>query len=157
MMKNLFLLPVLFLLAACGSKDGQAPHASDTDAVSDSAKCGIEVGEVVSTPNRLVGKGFTGGGNGGGLATNVAINFTDDGACEVTSDFYQAFPSPVTVRGTYVIIYDKVEVKCQPEGFETPIVWRFEIKDNATELSFDNSDPSEAGTIGQDWLVLNVN
>lgn len=52
--------------------------------------------------------------------------------------------------------YDIVEVKCQPEGFESPIVWNFEIIDDGQELSFDNSDDSEKGSAGTDWLQLKV-
>lgn len=106
--------------------------------------------------NPIGGRTYTVSGKGGGLATNVTIKFDKDRTCQCTSDFYQAFTDPVTVNGTYSINYDIVEVQCQPEGFESPIVWTFEIIDDGQELGFDNSDSSEEGSIGTDWLRLKV-
>lgn len=104
--------------------------------------------------NPVGGRTYTGSGNGGGLATNLTIKFDKDGKCQCTSDFYQAFAKPVTVDGTYSIRYDIVEVHCQPEGFDSPIVWNFEIINDGQELGFNNSDTSEEGSIGRDWLQL---
>lgn len=104
--------------------------------------------------NPVEGRTYTGSGNGGGLVTNLTIKFDKDGKCRCTSDFYQAFTKPVTVGGTYSIRYDIVEVHCQPEGFDTPIVWNFEIINDGQELGFNNSDASEEGSIGRDWLQL---
>lgn len=107
--------------------------------------------------NPVAGRIYTGSGNGGGLAINVAIKFDKDGKCQCTSDFYQAFTKPVTVAGTYSIRYGTVEVHCQPEGFDSPIVWNFEIINDGQELGFNYSDSSEEGNIGTDWLQLKAN
>lgn len=109
--------------------------------------------------NPIGGRTYTGSGNGGGLATNVTIRFqdsgSDTGSCECISDFYQAFAKPVIVKGTYSINqYGIVTVKCQPDGFDSPIVWRFDIKNDGEELSFNKSAPTEEGSIGTDWLRL---
>lgn len=104
--------------------------------------------------NPVGGRTYSGSGKGGGLATNVTIKFDRDGKCQCTSDFYQAFIEPVTVDGTYSIRYDIVEVHCQPQGFDSPIVWNFEIINDGQELGFNNSDTSEQGSIGTDWLRL---
>lgn len=106
--------------------------------------------------NPIGGRTYSGSGKGGGLATNVTIKFGKDGKCQCTSDFYQAFTSPVTVDGTYAISYDNVEVRCQPNGFDTPIVWNLEIMDDGQGLGFNLSDTSEEGSIGTDWLQLTV-
>ena len=106
--------------------------------------------------NPIGGRTYSGSGKGGGLATNVTIKFGKDGKCQCTSDFYQAFTSPVTVDGTYSINYDNVEVRCQPKGFDTPIVWNLEIMDDGQGLGLNLSDTSEEGSIGTDWLQLTV-
>lgn len=109
--------------------------------------------------NPIGGRTYTGGGNGGGLATNITIKFqnsgSDKGHCECTSDFYQAFAKSIAVKGFYSISeYGIVTVKCQPEGFESPIVWNFEIINDGQELGFNNSDSTEEGSLGNDWLRL---
>ena len=108
------------------------------------------------TANPIGGRTYTGSGKGGGLATNVTIKFDKTKTCQCTSDFYQAFANPVTVNGTYSINYDIVQVKCLPDGLESPIVWNFEIIDDGESLSFNISNPSEEGSIGTDWLRLKV-
>ena len=106
--------------------------------------------------NPIGGRTYIGLGKGGGLATNVTIRFDKNGRCQCTSDFYQAFTQPITVDGTYSIRYDIVEVRCQPAGFDAPIIWNFEIMDDGQGLGFNNSDSSEEGSIGTDWLQLKV-
>lgn len=106
--------------------------------------------------NPVGGRIYTGNGNGGGLGTKVTIKFEKDSICECTSDFYQAFTKPVTVKGKYSIRYDIIKVECHPEGFESPIVWEFEIKSDGEELSFNKSDSSAAGSIGNNWLHLHA-
>ncbi len=103
----------------------------------------------------FVGTSYSGGGNGGGLAIDLTITFMADSICECISNFYQAFPNPVKVKGTYLIHNGIVEVTCRPEGFEdNPINWRFSIKNNGNELSFNNYDKSEEGSMGTGWLIL---
>lgn len=103
----------------------------------------------------LIGKTYSGGGNGGGLAIDLTIDFMADSICECTSNFYQAFPKPVKVKGMYFVRDGIVDVICRPEGFEdSPIEWYFSIKDNGEELSFDSSDADEVGSIGKDWITL---
>lgn len=106
--------------------------------------------------NPIGGKTYTGSGKGGGLATNVTIRFDKNGRCQCTSDFYQAFTQPITVDGTYSIKSDIVEVRCQPSGFDEPIVWNLEIMDDGQGLGFNISDSSEEGSMGTDWLQLKV-
>lgn len=106
--------------------------------------------------NPIGGRIYTGSGKGGGLATNVTIKFDKSGRCQCTSDFYQAFTQPITVDGTYSINYDIVTVRCQPVGFNAPIVWNFEIMDDGQGLGFNFSDSSGDGSIGTDWLRLKV-
>lgn len=112
---------------------------------------------MIKERTAFVGKTYSGGGNGGGLAIDLTIKFKEDSICECTSNFYQAFPKPVTVEGMYFVNNGIVEVICRPEGFEdNPIDWYFSIKDNGNELSFNSSDTKEEGSIGKDWLVLNL-
>lgn len=106
------------------------------------------------TPVSLAGQTYSGDGNGGGLAIELAINFKADNVCECFSNFYQAIHRPVKIPGTYHIRDGIVEVACQPEGFDTPIEWCFSIKDNGKKLCFNNSDTNEDGSIGNDWLIL---
>lgn len=110
---------------------------------------------MIDERSSFIGTSYSGGGNGGGLAIDLTITFMADSICECTSDFYQAFTNPVKVKGTYLIHNGIVEVTCRPEGFEdNPINWRFSIKNNGNELSFNNSDKSEKGSMGTDWLIL---
>lgn len=89
------------------------------------------------------------------MAINLTIDFKADSICECTSYFYQAFSKPVKVRDTYFVRNGIVEVICRPEGFEdSSIDLYFSIKDNGNELSFNGSDTSEDGSIGNDWIVL---
>lgn len=110
---------------------------------------------MIDERSSFIGTSYSGGGNGGGLAIDLTITFMADSICECTSDFYQAFTNPVKVKGTYLIHNGIVEVTCRPEGFEdNPINWRFSIKNNGNQLSFNNSDKSEKGSMGTDWLIL---
>lgn len=110
---------------------------------------------MIDERSSLVGTSYSGGGNGGGLAIDLTINFMADSICECISDFYQAFPNLVKVKGTYLVHNGIVEVICRHEGFEdNPINWYFSIKDNRNELSFNSSDKSEEGSTGTDWLIL---
>lgn len=110
---------------------------------------------LIQERQSLMGRTFSGSGNGGGLATTVTIQFMSNETCVCTSDFYQAFTEPVAVDGWYRANRGIVEVICRPEGFEEPVEWYFSIKNNGQELSFNNSDHSEEGSIGNDWLILN--
>ncbi len=112
---------------------------------------------TVHTREFLVGKTFSGYGNGGGLGIEVTITFEDDGICQCTSDFYQAFTQPVTINGSYSVSYNNiVEVMCRPDGFEAPICWYFNVSDYNTQLSFNGSGPDDEGSIVKDWLTLRL-
>lgn len=110
---------------------------------------------MIDERTSFVGTSYSGGGNGGGLAIYLTINFMTDSICYCISDFYQAFSNPVKVKGTYLVHNGIVEVICRPEGFEeNPINWYFSIKDNGNKLSFNSSDKSEEGSTGTEWLIL---
>lgn len=105
----------------------------------------------------LVGKTYSGGGNGGGLAIDLTIDFKTDSICECTSDFYQAFSSPITIKGCYFVNYNGiVEVICHPEGFDSPIKWYFNVNKNNTHLFFNGSGPDDEGSIVKDWMTLKL-
>lgn len=110
---------------------------------------------MIKARTAFVGKTYSGGGNGGGLGIDLTIRFKADSICECTSNFYQAFPKPITVEGMYFVNNGIVEVTCRPEGFEdNPVDWHFSIKGNGNELSFNSSDTSEEGSMGKDWITL---
>lgn len=101
-----------------------------------------------------VGKVYKGGGNGGGLNTEMTISFIDDNQCTCVSDWYQAYSSPKTLKGQYEIKNNTVVVKCK-DG-DTEFLFEFEMKSNGRILEFDHSDPDMEGTIGNDYMSLEV-
>lgn len=105
----------------------------------------------------LVGKTYSGGGNGGGLAIDLTIHFKTGSICECTSDFYQAFSSPITINGSYSVNHNGiVEVICRPDSFEAPIEWYFNVNEDNTRLFFNGSGPNDEGSIVNDWMTLNL-
>lgn len=102
----------------------------------------------------FVGKVYKGGGNGGGLNTEMTISFIDDNQCTCVSDWYQAYSSPKTLKGQYEIKNNTVVVKCK-DG-DTEFLFEFEMKSNGRILEFDHSDPDMEGTIGNDYMSLEV-
>lgn len=98
---------------------------------------------------------YSGGGNGGGLGTELTIKFRDDKDCICISDFYCAF-SPAdkrTVKGTYKVKDGIVTVTCLPPDFDEPIVWEFELSEDGKTLSYDKSVEG-CGTAGVDFMSL---
>ncbi len=106
------------------------------------------------SPTSFVGKVYKGSGNGGGLYTEMTISFIDDNQCTCVSDWYQAYSSPKTLKGQYEIKNNTVVVKCK-DG-DTEFLFEFEMKSNGRILEFDHSDPDMEGTIGNDYMSLEV-
>lgn len=97
---------------------------------------------------------YKGNGNGGGLYTEMTISFFDDNQCTCVSDWYQAYSSPKTLKGQYEIKNNMVVVKCKDGGTEH--LFEFEISSNGRILKFDHSDPDMGGTMGNDYMSLEV-
>lgn len=102
----------------------------------------------------FVGKVYKGGGNGGGLGTEMIISFYDDNQCTCVSDWYQAYSSPKTIKGQYEIKNNMVIVKCKDGDIEH--LFEFEITSNGCILKFDHSNPDMGGTMGNDYMSLEV-
>jgi len=97
---------------------------------------------------------YKGNGNGGGLYTEMTISFFGDNQCNCASDWYQAYSSPKTLKGQYEIKNNMVVVKCK-DG-DTEHLFEFEISSNGRILKFDHSDPDMGGTMGNDYMSLEV-
>ncbi len=112
---------------------------------------------VLKVRTYLAGKTYSGGGNGGGLAIDLTIDFHTEGVCECTSDFYQAFKSPITITGCYSVNHNGiVEVICRPDGFEKPIEWYFNVTEDYSQLFFNGSGPDDEGSMVNDWMTLKL-
>lgn len=109
-----------------------------------------------STPDyySFVGKVYKGGGNGGGLNTEMTISFIDDNQCTCVSDWYQAYSLPKTLKGQYEIKNNMVVVKCK-DG-DTEHLFEFEITSNGRILEFDHSDLDMGGTMGNNFMSLEM-
>jgi RNA polymerase subunit RPABC4/transcription elongation factor Spt4 len=103
----------------------------------------------------LINKVFKGSGNGGGVSIDMTITFHEGGKCICVSDWYQAYSTPKSIKGTYEVKNDKVIVRCK-DNDGTEYNFDFEIKSNGHNLEFNHSDPNEGGSMGNDFMSLEV-
>lgn len=82
----------------------------------------------------LVGKVYKGDGSSGRAEIQMTIYFFADYKCLCVSDWYQEYPEPKEVAGSYEIKEDKVIVRCN----ETEFV--FDIAENGRVLTFNLSE-----------------
>lgn len=103
----------------------------------------------------LVNKVYKGSGNDGGVSIDMTITFHEGGKCTCVSDWYQAYSTPKSINGTYEVKNDKVIVRCKDnDGSEYNL--DFNIKSNGRNLVFNHSDPNEEGSMGNDYMSLEV-
>ncbi len=147
-MKKLMLLPFMAIvmmvgmICSCGNGSKKQVEASEDSLAVESEK---------SPSNPFVGRYYKGEGNGGGMASEMAISFLADGKCVCYSDFYKAYPDKEFIHGTYEAKDDKVIVHCLVD--DTTYDYEFEIKDGGKTIGFDHSDP-EMGNMGMNFMTL---
>ena len=151
MKKSLLIMPfvaivmVVGMVCSCGNGSKKQVEASETPEDS------LAVASEESPSNPFVGRYYKGEGNGGGMVSEMAISFLDDGKCVCYSDFYKAYPDKEFIHGTYEAKDDKVIVHCLVD--DTTYDYEFEIKDGGKTIGYDHSDP-EMGNMGLDFMTL---
>ena len=116
-----------------------------------------EVSEVNedSSSDSFVGKVYKGSGNGGGINTEMKISFLDNHQCTCVSDWYQAYSSPKSIKGNYEVKNNQVVVSCKDnDGIEYK--FEFDIKSDGRVIEFNHSDPEMGGTMGNDFMSLEI-
>lgn len=101
-----------------------------------------------------VGKTYKGGGNGGGMGIDMTITFLDNNKCRCVSDWYRAYPDGKALQGTYEVKNGHVIVHCTYDGIDYD--FDFGVKENGRVIGFNNSDDSVEGTIGLDYMTLEL-
>ena len=127
---------------------------SDKDKqMTDSVEIGAE-----STPSSeefsVVGKVYRGSGNGGGLYTEMSISFFADKKCRCVSDWYRAYDEPKSIECSYEVEEDKIIVYYKRDDISGKFV--FDIVEDGRVLGFNNSDESIEGTMGLDFMTLEL-
>ena len=107
------------------------------------------------SPASFAGKIYKGSGNGGGLATVMTITFLENHQCTCVSDWYQAYSSPKSIKGNYEVKNNQVIVNCK-DNDGTEYKFEFDIKSNGRIIEFDHSDPEMGGTMGNDYMSLEI-
>ena len=117
--------------------------------------------DISFTADFFNGKTYIGEGNGGGNVTNLTITFMDDGECEGTSDWYQAFEEPTTFLGTYkmkgerlFVLFHIDKTTYNEDGYD--VDFDFEISEYGEYLSHDKTDYSQEGSMWNDYMVLKI-
>ena len=142
MKKSLLIMPfvaivmVVGMVCSCGNGSKKQVEASETPEDS------LAVASEESPSNPFVGRYYKGEGNGGGMVSEMAISFLDDGKCVCYSDFYKAYPDKEFIHGTYEAKDDKVIVHCLVD--DTTYDYEFEIKDGGKTIGYDHSDPASS-------------
>lgn len=108
-----------------------------------------------SSSDSFVGKVYKGSGNGGGINTEMKISFLDNHQCTCVSDWYQAYSSPKSIKGNYEVKNNQVVVSCKDnDGIEYK--FEFDIKSDGRVIEFNHSDPEMGGTMGNDFMSLEI-
>ena len=102
----------------------------------------------------FVGRIFKGSGNGAGLFTEMTITFQDNNQCLCVSDWYQTYTEPKSIKGTYEVKGNQVIVRCKNGDIDH--IFEFDIKSNGRVIEFNHSDPDEEGTMGNDFMSLEL-
>lgn len=132
---------IMGLLAACKNK---------TESIKDPEKFNIET----LSSDDFVGRVYQGDGNGGGLGIKMVLTFKEGGKCEGNSDWYRAYDQIKTCMGTYKIENGKLLVEFHLDDVDYK--FDFDISDDGRTISFDHSDSSIGGTMGNDFLSLSI-
>lgn len=111
--------------------------------------------DIMLTVEIPIGKVYKGSGDGGGLYTEMKISFLDNHKCICVSDWCQAYSSPKSIKGNYEVKNNQVVVNCKDnDGKEYK--FEFDIKSNGRVIEFNHSDPEMGGTMGNDFMSLEI-
>ena len=145
---------VLAIIGYFSSKDSKGGSGTQTVVVDSLAKRNSEIEESKPSTNPFVGKVYKGGGNGGGLGINMRITFVDDKECLCVSDWYQAYSTEKQRRCAYDVKGNHVIIHVNDDGNKYDL--DFDVKEDGRVLSFDKSDPSAGGSMGNDYMSLEI-
>lgn len=145
---------VLAIIGYFSSKDSKGGSGTQTVVVDSLAKRNSEIEESKPSTNPFVGKVYKGGGNGGGLGINMRITFVDDKECLCVSDWYQAYSTEKQRRCAYDVKGNHVIIHVNDDGNKYDL--DFDVKEDGKVLSFDKSDPSVGGSIGNNYMSLEI-
>ena len=145
---------VLAIIGYFGSKDSKGGSGTQTVVVDSLAERNSEIEESKPSTNPFVGKTYKGGGNGGGLGINMRITFVDDKECLCVSDWYQAYSTEKQIRCAYDVKDNHVIIHVNDDGNKYDL--DFDVKEDGRVLSFDKSDPSAGGSMGNDYMSLEI-
>ena len=151
-----YILGVLVLLGIIGYFNSSDSKRSNTqnEAVDSLAELNTEIEEAKPSTNPFVGKVYKGGGNGGGLGINMRITFVDDKECLCVSDWYQAYSTDKQIRCAYDVKGNHVIIHVNDDGTKYDL--DFDVKEDGRVISFDKSDPSVGGSMGNDYMSLEI-
>ena len=107
-----------------------------------------------SPSDPFVGNVYKGSGNGGGIYTEMKISFYENHQCTCVSDWYQAFSSPQSIKGNYEVKGKQVIVHCKNNNINYD--FKFDVKENGRVIEFNHSDPEMGGTMGNDFMSLEI-
>ena len=108
-----------------------------------------------SSSDPVVGKIYKGSGNGGGINTEIIISFLENHQCTCVSDWYQTYSSPKSIKGNYEVKNNQVVVSCK-DNDGTEYKFEFDIKSNGRVIEFNHSAPEMGGTMGNDFMSLEI-
>lgn len=145
---------VLAIIGYFSSNDSKGGSDTQTVVVDSLAERNNEIEDSKPSTNPFVGKTYKGGGNGGGLGINMRITFVDDKECLCVSDWYQAYFTEKQIRCAYDVKDNHVIIHVNDDGNKYDL--DFDVKEDGRVLSFDKSDPSAGGSMGNDYMSLEI-
>ena len=145
---------VLAIIGYFSSNDSKGGSDTQTVVVDSLAERNSEIEESKPSTNPFVGKTYNGGGNGGGLGINMRITFVDDKECLCVSDWYQAYSTEKQIRCAYDVKGNHVVIHVNDDGTKYDL--DFDVKEDGRVISFDKSDPSVGGSMGNDYMSLKI-
>ena len=145
------LLAIIGVFALRSSNGSDSSQSVNVDSI---AECNTEIEESKPSTNPFVGKVYKGGGNGGGLGINMRITFVDDKECLCVSDWYQAYSTDKQIRCAYDVKGNHVIIHVNDDG--TKYNLDFDVKEDGRVISFDKTDPSVGGSMGNDYMSLEI-
>ena len=145
---------VLAIIGYFSSNDSKGGSDTQTVVVDSLAERNNEIEDSKPSTNPFVGKTYKGGGNGGGLGINMRITFVDDKECLCVSDWYQAYSTEKQIRCAYDVKDNHVIIHVNDDGNKYDL--DFDVKEDGRVLSFDKSDPSAGGSMGNDYMSLEI-
>ena len=111
------------------------------DDINESKQAMQEYIQPTSESIDLVGKVYKGEGSLGHTGIQMTISFFADYKCLCASDWYQEYPEPKDVTGSYEIKEDKVIVHCNKYEFV------FDIAEDGRVLTFYNGEEMDTMTL----------